>query len=137
MDQKETGYWWLRLLGSLHTILGAILLVVAAVAIVVALRDANRSDFYGTIAPYVLLCAAGVAVGGVATIGMGQAHKALADIADNSHGLSGLLAELRGGERNPDPALDLPSIPTLTPTGHPSVTPEVPQPGVRDEAYML
>ncbi len=137
MDEKETGYWWLRLLSTLQTILGAILLVVAAVAVVVALRDANRSDFYGTIAPYVLLCAAGVAVGGVATIGMGQAHKALADIADSSHCLSGLLSELRGGERNPDPDLDMLSTPTLTPTDPPSAVAEVRQSGVRDEAYML
>ncbi len=117
MDDKETGHWWLRLLATLHTILGVILLILAVLAMVVAIGVANRADFYGALASSSLLLAGGLAVGGVATIGMGQAHKALADIADNSHCLPAILAQLRGTEPSPDADLDLPTTPTLTPTG--------------------
>jgi hypothetical protein len=45
VDDKETGYWWLRTVATLHSVVGAILFVLAAVGVVAGVAAATRSDF--------------------------------------------------------------------------------------------
>ena len=116
MNEDETEYWWLRVVATLHGIVGAILFVLAAVAVVVGLAATTRTDFYGTLAPSILLSAGGLAVAGVVTIGLGQAHKALADIADNSHYLPLILTQLRAAAPTAEPDLMPVETPDLTPS---------------------
>ncbi len=118
MDDNETRYWWLRVLATMHGIVGAILLVLAVAGFVFGIAAATRSDFYGALAPSILLSAGGLVIAGVAIIGLGQAHKALADIADNSHCLPLILSQLRAPAPASEPDLMQIETPDLgKPTG--------------------
>ena len=110
-DDNETGYWWLRVVATLHSIVGVIRLVLAVLGVVVGAYAATRSDLYGALAPSILLSAGGIAFAGVIIIGLGQAHKALADIADNTHYLPLILRQLRGAA----PAVEPDLVPIETP----------------------
>ncbi len=124
MDDNETRYWWLRLLATMHGVLGVILLVLAGAGFVVGVAAARRSDFYGALAPSILLSAGGLVIAGVAIIGLGQAHKALADIADNSHCLPEILTQLRTAAPAAEPDLMQIETPDLEPTGAHRVCPK-------------